>query len=73
MSGELILIFLVALVVFGPQKLPMLASHLGLLVRQLNIWKNKINNLWEQQAQELQLKENQRKAEEADACYRAQD
>lgn len=73
MSGELILIFLVTLVVFGPKKLPMLASHLGLLVRQLNIWKNKINSLWEQQAQELQLKENQRKAAEADARYRAQD
>lgn len=73
MSGELILIVLVALLVFGPKKLPMLATHLGLVMRQISIWKNKINVLWEQQVQELQLQENQHKADEADKHYKALD
>lgn len=73
MSGELILIVLVALLVFGPKKLPMLATHLGLVMRQISIWKNKINVLWEQQVQELQLQENQRKADEADKHYKTLD
>lgn len=73
MSGELILIVLVALLVFGPKKLPMLATHLGLVMRQISIWKNKINVLWEQQVQELKLQENQRKADEADKHYKTLD
>lgn len=73
MSGELILIVLVALLVFGPNKLPMLATHLGLVMRQISILKNKINVLWEQQVQELQLQENQRKADEADKHYKTLD
>ena len=73
MSGELILIVLVALLVFGPNKLPMLATNLGLVMRQISILKNKINVLWEQQVQELQLQENQRKADEADKHYKTLD
>ncbi|RUR08137.1 twin-arginine translocase TatA/TatE family subunit [Legionella sp. km772] len=73
MSGELLLIFLVTLLVFGPKKLPMLASHLGMLLRHLISFKNKINLLWEQQVQELQLKENQDKAAQADKQYQALD
>ena len=71
MSGELVLIFLVALIVFGPKKLPMLASHLGLLMGQITRWKYKINTLWEQQLKELELQENQRKADEADKHYKS--
>ncbi len=73
MSGELVLTLMVALLVFGPKKLPMLASHLGLFIRQMNLWKNKVMVLWEQQVQELQLQENQRKAEEADKHYKVLD
>lgn len=69
MSGELLLIFIVALIVFGPTKLPMLATHLGLLVRKVNQLKTHMMNLWQQQLNEIQLQENKRKAEEADQHY----
>lgn len=69
MSAELLLILVVALIVFGPNKLPMLARHLGLLMRKLNQLKSQASVLWEQQLKELQLEENKRKAEEADQQY----
>ncbi|WP_019215788.1 twin-arginine translocase TatA/TatE family subunit [Legionella tunisiensis] len=72
-SGELLLTFLVAIVVFGPSKLPMLAEHLGKLVRHINLLKEKMINFWQNQLDEQQLKENTRKAEKADAIYRQED
>lgn len=69
MSGELLLIVIVALIVFGPKKLPMLARHLGLLLRQVSQLKSKAATLWQEQLNELQLQENKRKAEEADRQY----
>ncbi|KTC91572.1 twin-arginine translocase TatA/TatE family subunit [Fluoribacter dumoffii] len=69
-SGEILLILLVALIVFGPNKLPMLARHLGLLIRRLNQFKAQATVLWQQQLNELQLQENQRKAKEADEQYK---
>ncbi|WP_454781452.1 Sec-independent protein translocase subunit TatA/TatB [Legionella sp. WA2022007384] len=69
-SGELLVIFIVALIVFGPKKLPMLATHLGLLVRSLNKLKAQATVLWQQQLNALQLEENQRKAKEADEQYK---
>lgn len=65
-GGELLVIFIVALIVFGPKKLPMLATHLGLLIRKLNQIKTQAAILWQQQLNALQLQENQRKAKEAD-------
>jgi sec-independent protein translocase protein TatB len=70
MSMELLLIFIVALVVFGPTKLPMLATHLGLLVRKLQHLKAQANTFWQQQLNEYQLQENKRKAKEADQQYK---
>jgi sec-independent protein translocase protein TatB len=70
MSLELLLILLVALIVFGPQKLPMLASHLGLLMRHLNKLKATTSVFWQQQLNEYQLEENKHKAEEADNHYK---
>lgn len=70
MSMEILLIFIVALVVFGPTKLPMLASHLGLLVRKLQQLKIQADRFWQQQLNEYQLQENKRKAEEADQQYK---
>ena len=58
MSMEILLIFIVALVVFGPTKLPMLASHLGLLVRKLQQLKIQADRFWQQQLNEYQLQEN---------------
>lgn len=70
MSMELLVIFIVALIAFGPKKLPMLATHLGLLMRQLQQWKSQAQAFWQQQLSEYQLQENQRKAEEADKQYK---
>ena len=69
MSAELLVILIVALIVFGPNKLPMLAGHLGLFIRKVNQLKNQASLLWEQQLKELQLEDNKRKAEEADKQY----
>ena len=72
-SGELLLTFLVAIVVFGPSKLPMLAEHLGKLARHLNRLKEQVTTFWQNQLSEQQLKENTRKAEKADAAYQQED
>ncbi|QMT58733.1 twin-arginine translocase TatA/TatE family subunit [Legionella sp. PC997] len=69
-SGELLVIFIVALIVFGPKKLPMLATHLGLLIKALNRLRAQAAVLWQQQLNALQLQENQRKAKEADEQYK---
>ena len=69
-SGELLLTFIVALIVFGPSKLPMLATHLGLLMRKINQLKEQAASFWQQQINEHQLQENQRKAELADEQYK---
>lgn len=68
-SMELLVILIVALVVFGPNKLPMLAAHLGKLFQQINHFKAKIHAFWQAQLHEQQLLENQRKAEKADTHY----
>lgn len=69
-SGELLLTFIVALIVFGPSKLPMLATHLGILLRKINQFKEQATSFWHQQIQEHQLQENQRKAGQADKQYK---
>lgn len=68
-SGEILLTSVVALLVFGPAKLPMLATHLGQLLKKLNQLKDVATQFWQQQQNELQLQENQRKAEAADVKY----
>ncbi|QLZ67322.1 preprotein translocase subunit TatB [Legionella sp. PC1000] len=72
-GGELLIIFIVALIVFGPKKLPMLATHLGLLIRKLNQLRAQAGILWQQQLNALQLQENQRKAKEADEQYKKEE
>lgn len=67
--GELLLILVVALVVFGPKKLPMVAYHLGMLVGRFNHYKQKALVFWQQQLNEQALQDNLRKAKEADAGY----
>lgn len=69
-SGELLLTLIVALIVFGPSKLPMLATHLGLLVRKINQIKEQATAFWQQQLNEQQLLENQRRAEQGDKQYK---
>lgn len=69
-SGELFVIALVSLAVFGPKKLPMLATHLGILIKKFHSMKNKASLLWQQQLNELKLYENKLKAEEVDKKYK---
>ena len=66
--GEFILTVLVAFVVFGPKKLPMLARDAGLLLARFNRYKVQMIDIWKRQVNELQLQENIRKAEVADAA-----
>ena len=68
-TGQLLLTMLVALLVFGPNKLPMLAHHLGRLIARLDHYKQQANSLWQAHLNEQSLQENQRKAREADALY----
>jgi sec-independent protein translocase protein TatB len=72
-SGELLLTFLVAIVAFGPSKLPMLAEHLGKLARYLNQLKQQATSFWQSQLDKQQLKENTQKAEKADKLYQQKD
>lgn len=68
-SGELLVIFLVAIIVFGPNKLPMLAEHLGKLFCYINQLKQQASTFWQTQLNEQQLRENTKKAEKADQSY----
>ena len=70
-SGELILTAAVGLIVFGPSKLPMLARHLGLLITKFNRIKIQVASLWQEQVNELQLRENIKKAEDAEKQYKS--
>lgn len=67
--SELIIIFIVAIIVFGPNKLPMLARHLGLLMAKLNQLKMQWAAFWDSQLNEAQLLDNERKAQKADEAY----
>lgn len=69
-STELLLILLVALVAFGPKKLPLLATNLGKLARSFILFKKKVAIFIETQSKELDLWENKQKAEEADEKYK---
>lgn len=68
-SSELLLTFFVALVVFGPNKLPMLAEHLARILSRLNFYKQQASEFWQIQLNEQQLRENSLKAEQADRVY----
>ncbi len=68
-AAELLLTLLVALVVFGPAKLPMLAHHLGKLINRLNYYKHQALVFWQSQVDEQQLQDNIVKAQKADAEY----
>ena len=69
-TGQLLLTLLVALMVFGPNKLPMLAEHLGRFISRLDKYKQQANALWQAQLNQQQLLENESKALEADVAYK---
>lgn len=68
-SGELLIIFFVSLIVFGPSKLPMLANHLARFVAILNQYKQRASDFWQQQLNEHTLSQNELKAKQADEAY----
>jgi len=51
---ELILIFIIALVVFGPKKLPELGKSLGKGLREFNKAKNELKATWDEQMREAE-------------------
>lgn len=67
--GELLLTFFVALLVFGPQRLPLLAKHLAAFFNSIHRLKQQAAEFWQAQLQEQQLLENHQKARQADATY----
>tara|TARA_B110000879_G_C11089700_1_gene478406 strand:+ start:757 stop:975 length:219 start_codon:yes stop_codon:yes gene_type:complete len=68
---ETIVIFMVALIVFGPDKLPELAKHVGKLVAKGRHLKSQFDEQWQKQQRQFELDENLKKAEEADKKYRS--
>lgn len=68
-AGECLLTLLVSLIVFGPKKLPMLACHLGQIIRTLNIFKQRLCRIWQTYLSEQRLQENTEKAHQADTLY----
>jgi len=51
---ELIFIFIIALVVFGPKKLPELGKSLGKGLREFNKAKNELKATWDEQIREAE-------------------
>ena len=67
--SEGLLVLLVALFVFGPNRLPMVVRHLGALFRRYHAYKRQIVVVWERYQRELECQENTIKAQQADATY----
>lgn len=68
-AAELLVILLVAVVAFGPKQLPLLARHLGFLIRRINQLKATMNDYLQQAVLEDQLLQNEQKARDADRHY----
>lgn len=69
MTSELLLTLIVAIIVFGPNKLPMLARHISHALKQFNHLKQQASSIWHGYMNELQLQDNQHKAKLADKHY----
>ncbi len=67
--SEIALIFLVALIVFSPEKLPMLAKHLGSFIAWVNRQKKSLEINLDSFIKNDTLKENELKAREAEKKY----
>lgn len=68
-SGEFLLTLCIAIIVFSPKQLPMLARHLGQAWSFFNRLKFQVQQFWQAQLNEQQLLDNKHKAEQADAIY----
>lgn len=67
--SEILVILVVALLVFGPEKLPSLARTLGKLVRKVNSLRDEFQATLDKQILVDTLEENEHKAAQADKRY----
>lgn len=67
--GELLVIFFVALIVCGPERLPEIAKKLGRLIARMHLWRQHWQNEWLFYTNQEQLKENLRQAEIIERRY----
>lgn len=67
--AETLVILVVTLVVFGPEKLPELAKHFGKFAAKSKHLKSQLAEMWQQQQLQFELDENIKKAEAADKKY----
>lgn len=67
--SELLIILVVALLVFGPSKLPELAHNLGKLFAKGRYLKEKFESQLHKQQLQFDLEQNIQKADEADKKY----
>lgn len=68
-GGELLLTGFVALIVFGPSKLPGFLKHIGFVLSKLNALKERAHLLWQVEMKKEALLENEKKALVADKEY----
>lgn len=71
--GELLVTVAVALLVFDKKKWPMLATHAVKGYRIFQQWREKCMIILAQQWALCQLKDNEKKAQQADALYHPDD
>jgi len=67
--SEILVIVVVALIVFGPERLPAIARRSGQWWRQWQHLKNQLDQQVETQMNHYRLSENEAKAQEADQTY----
>lgn len=65
--AELLVIFTVAALVFGPEKLPALAKQLGRMAAKAHRLKEHVGQYIENEKQHLKLEENIRRAEQVES------
>ncbi|WP_058529928.1 Sec-independent protein translocase subunit TatA/TatB [Legionella londiniensis] len=70
-SSELFIILAVALLAFGPKKLPMLARHIGQFIAWINRLQQQLGKAWQEELNKQQLEDNLKKAAIADKAYEA--
>ena len=69
MALELLLICFVMLLVFPPQKWPMLIEHVTQAIKQFKKFKSAFYGFFDSQLAQIKLAENEEKARASDAVY----
>ncbi len=69
-ASECLVTLGVALGIFGPKKLPLLAQHLGWCMNKINTLKQYYQQQWHHYREQLALQERIEQAQQADHQYR---